>query len=100
LKLANIFLTDKCMIKIGDFGLIKKSEKSLDMDKTGTYCGTPGYMAPEITHEGSDYSLDKIDVFACGVILFILCTGRQPFNHRGDSYHRMMQIDSVGYLQK
>ena len=75
LKLENIFLTDQMVVKIGDFGLIKVSNK-LEMEKTGTYCGTPGYMAPEITKQNTNYSSSKVDVFACGVILFILCSGR------------------------
>jgi serine/threonine protein kinase len=40
--------------------------------------GTPIYVAPEII-EGKEYSGEKVDVFACGVVLFIMLTGRYPF---------------------
>lgn len=40
--------------------------------------GTPIYVAPEII-EGKEYSGEKVDVFASGVVLFIMLTGRYPF---------------------
>jgi serine/threonine protein kinase len=40
--------------------------------------GTPIYVAPEII-EGKEYLGEKVDVFACGVVLFIMLTGRYPF---------------------
>ena len=40
--------------------------------------GTPIYVAPEII-EGKEYLGEKVDVFSCGVVLFIMLTGRYPF---------------------
>lgn len=40
-------------------------------------CGTPGYMAPEI-FENKGYG-QKADIFSCGIILYILLTGIDPF---------------------
>lgn len=52
------------VVKVIDFGLGKDlSDSSL----TGTICGTPGYMAPEISEKGH-YSYE-VDVFSLGVIL-------------------------------
>jgi serine/threonine protein kinase len=39
---------------------------------------TPIYVAPEII-EGKKYSGEKVDVFSCGVVLFIMISGRYPF---------------------
>ena len=40
--------------------------------------GTPIYVAPEII-EGKEYMGEKVDVFSCGVVLFIMLVGRYPF---------------------
>jgi len=45
-KLGNLFLNDKLMVKIGDFGLATKV--LFPGEKKRTICGTPNYIAPEI----------------------------------------------------
>lgn len=60
------------ILKLGDFGLATEVEEPLY-----TVCGTPTYVAPEILAEGG-YGL-KIDVWAAGVILYILLCGYPPF---------------------
>lgn len=48
-----------------------------------TRCGTANYMAPELfgnTGEEREYDGTAVDIFACGVILFMMLTGKQPFN--------------------
>ena len=59
-------------LKLGDFGLAEETHQPLY-----TVCGTPTYVAPEILLE-SGYGL-KVDVWATGVILFILLCGYPPF---------------------
>ena len=72
-------LTDTLnILKIADFGFAAPTEGRDGGGMLETYLGTPNHMAPEI-NEGKDYDGVKVDIFACGVILFIMTTGLQPF---------------------
>ena len=66
-------------VKVVDFGLAKmKAEvQGPGITNPGIVCGTPDYMAPE---QGRGDPIDqRSDLYACGVILFQLLTGRMPF---------------------
>ncbi len=82
LKLENLMLTTdrggEEMVKVLDFGIAKIAERDADSRLTtaGTL-GTPGYAAPEqIRAEAVD---GRTDLFAFGVILYALLTGRDPW---------------------
>lgn len=82
LKLENLMLTTdrggEEMVKILDFGIAKIAEREADSRLTtvGTL-GTPGYAAPEqLRAEDVD---GRTDLFAFGVILYALLTGRDPW---------------------
>ncbi|MBK8915208.1 MAG: serine/threonine protein kinase [Phycisphaerales bacterium] len=74
LKPGNIFYDDG-FVKIGDYGLSKYIPVSRHSGQTMSV-GTVHYMAPEI---GSGNYSKAIDVYALGVILFEMLTGRLPF---------------------
>ncbi|XP_076260456.1 serine/threonine-protein kinase GL21140 [Rhynchophorus ferrugineus] len=71
----------KCL-KLGDFGLACEVTGPLY-----TVCGTPTYVAPEILAE-SGYGL-KIDVWAAGVILYILLCGYPPFASQDNDQEKL-----------
>jgi len=74
LKPANIFYDDG-YVKIGDYGLSKHISVSQHSGQTVSV-GTVHYMAPEI---GSGSYTRAIDIYALGVILYEMLTGRLPF---------------------
>jgi serine/threonine protein kinase len=78
--LQNILLVsedDHVNIKITDFGLAHKSKTAAAPDMLLSKCGTPMYMAPEV-HMGEAYTAG-VDVWAVGVILYIMLSGTLPF---------------------
>src|SRR5262245_60937972 len=75
LKPGNIF-EDSAFVKIGDYGLskfISCSRRSGQTESVGTF----HYMAPEI---GKGVYGKEIDIYALGVVLFEMLTGRVPFD--------------------
>lgn len=90
IKLENILVDDKRMIKLIDFGYpysINNSPPrfSIAIDpatKLNVFCGTPSYMAPEIVNK-VQYSFPA-DVWALGILLFKMITGAFPFRGTDD----------------
>ena len=80
LKSQNIMIDKSGHVKLLDFGIARMTSLS-DLTKTGTSIGTPEYMAPELFATNT-YD-PRTDIYALGVILFELLTGRLPF--QGDS---------------
>ena len=76
LKSGNIFLMKNGFVKLGDFGIAKGFQKT--MDKAKTMVGTPYYLSPEIL-ENKPYD-SKSDIWALGVLLYEMMTFKMPFN--------------------
>ncbi|KAI9330106.1 kinase-like domain-containing protein [Obelidium mucronatum] len=76
LKPENVLLDEWNQVKIADFGL---SNIMMDGDFLKTSCGSPNYAAPEVI-SGRLYEGPEIDVWSCGVILYVMLCGRLPFD--------------------
>jgi peptide/nickel transport system substrate-binding protein len=83
IKSSNLFLTEERIVKVMDFGLAKMLEEV--RRSTTVVGGTPYYMAPE---QAAGDSVDaRADLYAFGVTLFELVTGRRPFESGDVTYH-------------
>jgi len=75
MKCENILLDHEGNLKIADFGF---AGPTMGRDGSGylkTFCGTELYMAPEI-HLKKDYKGTEVDIFASGIILFMMCMAK------------------------
>jgi serine/threonine-protein kinase len=86
LKPANLMVTDGGSIKIMDFGIARVAGTE-HLTSAGFMMGTPAYMAPE---QVLGQEIDaRTDLYATGVVLYHLTTGRLPF--KGDTPLEMAQ---------
>ena len=88
LKPANLFLVDKpgesVWVKVLDFGISKRTEPtnertSFAITEPHSLLGSPEYMSPEQLRDSAQLDT-RSDLWACGVILFELLTGKTPFD--------------------
>jgi len=93
LKLENLLLVEpnKLDIKLADFGL----SKIIKGQALTTACGTPFYVAPDILM-GDGYN-SAVDLWAAGVLLYVLLSGRLPFaaDSDADLFKAILECDLV-----
>jgi serine/threonine-protein kinase len=86
LKPANLMITESGSVKIMDFGIARVAGTE-HLTSAGYMMGTPAYMAPE---QVMGHEIDaRADLYAMGVVLYRLTTGRLPF--KGDTPFAMAQ---------
>lgn len=79
LKPENLLLDENGDLKVSDFGLSAVSDQIRQDGLFHTFCGTPAYVAPEVLAR-KGYDAAKVDIWSCGVILFVLMAGYLPFH--------------------
>ncbi|MBC8076779.1 MAG: serine/threonine protein kinase, partial [Chloroflexales bacterium] len=79
IKPSNLMLTDGGWLYLTDFGLARGTGGTAGLTMAGTVMGTPEYMSPEQA-QGLATIGPATDIYALGVVLYELLTGRFPFN--------------------
>lgn len=108
LKLDNLLLDADGYVKIADFGLCKEGMGF--GQKTGTFCGTPEFLAPEVLTETS-YTR-SVDWWGLGVLIFEMLVGESPFPGDDEEevfdsivndevrYPRFLSNDSIALMRR
>ena len=79
IKPDNIMITKDGTIKLCDLGLAKFLESDASITQTGRAVGTPHYLSPEQARGEANIDI-RSDIYALGVNLYLMVTGRLPFN--------------------
>jgi serine/threonine-protein kinase len=93
LKPENVFVARRSgrhVVKLLDFGVSKIKERSLEerrLTQTGDVLGSPLYMSPEASRGEADVD-GRADIYAVGVMLYEMTTGRVPFT--ADNYLQVL----------
>lgn len=92
LKPENILIDAKGHIKLTDFGLVKTH--MFGNATTGTFCGTPEYIAPEMLTQ-APYT-KSVDWWSFGIVVFEMLTGLPPFyDENTNNMYRMVLQEQV-----
>ena len=107
IKPENMLLTGDGNLKIADFGLAVLFEYKGARKLSTTFCGSPPYIAPEVitsnrgatkgTTKGAGYHADLVDIWSCGIVLFVLLAGNTPWDSPTDDsyeYHEYVATNS------
>ncbi|MGZ3487573.1 MAG: serine/threonine protein kinase [Isosphaeraceae bacterium] len=79
LKPSNLIITVDGKLKLTDFGIAKDLERTTQLTAPGRTLGTAAYMAPEQIR-GTPAVSHKTDLYALGVLMYQMLTGKTPFD--------------------
>lgn len=104
IKPENILLSSDGNLKIADFGLATLFSYKNERKICRSSCGSPPYTAPEVVvcnaatvKAGQGYYGDLVDIWSCGVVLFVLLVGNTPWDEpRETSYEFSEYVRTSG----
>ena len=91
MKIENLLLDKDYQLKIADFGLSINKYGNYGLGVMFSRVGTRNYMAPELL-EKRPYRGTSVDIFAAGVVLFIMATGTWPFDNRANTLDKLYKF--------
>lgn len=102
IKPENMLLTADGNLKIADFGLAALFEYKGARKLSTTFCGSPPYIAPEVIAcstkgqtKGPGYHPDLVDIWSCGIVLFVLLAGNTPWDSPTDDTYEFHEYVST-----
>lgn len=95
LKAENLLFDSEFNLKVADFGFSTLLASKDGSGQLKTILGTPNYMAPELRLK-EPYSGSAVDIFACGIVLFMMVSGTPPFDNAlpDDNYYKLIWKNS------
>jgi serine/threonine-protein kinase len=93
LKPENVLITQKGVVKIADFGMVKVADDEMDLTQTGHALGTPWYMPLEQARNAKEID-GRSDIYALGCVLYCMLTGSPPF--AGKTFVEVLQAKELG----
>lgn len=97
IKPSNLLINMDQILKISDFGVAEQLSPFAEDDSCTTSQGSPMFQPPEIANGVDIFSGYKLDIWACGVTLFNISTGKYPYE--GDTIYRLFENIGKGQLQ-
>lgn len=105
IKPENILLSSEGNLKIADFGLATLFNYNGQRKTCKSSCGSPPYTAPEVllctpttAKAGYGYYADYVDIWSCGVVLFVLLVGNTPWDEpKAGSYEWDEYVQTEGH---
>lgn len=94
IKPSNLLLNTEKVLKICDFGVAEALNNFIDNDFITSSHGTPAFQPPEVANGLEKFSGSKLDVWSCGVTLYILTMGTIPFD--GNNIYKLFDAISDG----
>ncbi|KAF8417246.1 putative serine/threonine protein kinase [Tirmania nivea] len=82
IKPENMLLDKDGNLKIADFGLAAMFQLRGERKLSTSICGSPPYVAPEVATRS--YYSDLVDIWSCGVVLFVMLAGNTPWDEPSD----------------